>query len=245
MKDSEDAVGHHLLDYLQGGRDTQIVERDDGKLLGVHGAALYFTEFDEWAPHEQEAIRCVSGRVLDVGCGAGRHAIYLQDAGLDVTGIDVSPLAIAVCRKRGLKRAGVMSAARLASTLGKFDSIVMLDGNFGLLGDHHQARWLLRRLWNMTSREGRIITGTYDPSLQADASDCAYAQRNSERGNLPGLLRLRVRYRDYGTGWFDYLVASQSDMKAILSGTGWQVDRFIETGDRRYSAIIRKELAGA
>ncbi len=46
----------------------------------------------------------VNGRVLDVGCGAGRHSLYLQKKGFDVLGIDVSPLAVKVCRLKGVKK---------------------------------------------------------------------------------------------------------------------------------------------
>jgi 2-polyprenyl-3-methyl-5-hydroxy-6-metoxy-1,4-benzoquinol methylase len=51
----------------------------------------------------------VKGRVLDIGCGAGRHSLYLQNQGFQVLGIDNSPLAVKVAKLRGLKRVKVMS----------------------------------------------------------------------------------------------------------------------------------------
>ncbi|HDO42228.1 MAG TPA: methyltransferase domain-containing protein [Candidatus Bathyarchaeota archaeon] len=57
---------------------------------------------------EQEAMKFIRGRVLDIGCGAGRHSIYLQNKGFNVIGIDISPLAIKVCRLRGLKKAEII-----------------------------------------------------------------------------------------------------------------------------------------
>jgi 2-polyprenyl-3-methyl-5-hydroxy-6-metoxy-1,4-benzoquinol methylase len=45
----------------------------------------------------EEAMQFVKGRVLDVGCGEGRHSLYLQEKWFDVLGIDISPLAIKVC----------------------------------------------------------------------------------------------------------------------------------------------------
>jgi 2-polyprenyl-3-methyl-5-hydroxy-6-metoxy-1,4-benzoquinol methylase len=70
-------------------------------------------------------MRFVKGRVLDIGCGAGRVALYLQKKGFDVSGIDVSPLAVKVCKLRGLKKARVLSISNIGAKLGKFDTLLM------------------------------------------------------------------------------------------------------------------------
>jgi len=70
---------------------------------------MYFSTFEEWWLIEKKAMEFVKGKVLDIGCGAGRHSIYLQEKGFDVTGIDISPLAVKVCRLRGLKKTEVYS----------------------------------------------------------------------------------------------------------------------------------------
>jgi len=62
---------------------------------------MYFRSFAEWSVQEQQAIEYVSGRVLDVGCGAGRHCLYLQSTGLEVVGVHLSPLAVEVSRDAG------------------------------------------------------------------------------------------------------------------------------------------------
>src|SRR5919106_2020681 len=90
-----DAFGSMLLDHLEGKEDVhEIVERDDGF---VSAARLnYFAPVRRWPPVERRALRFVRGRVLDVGCGAGRVAVELQDRGHDVVAIDVSPGALEV-----------------------------------------------------------------------------------------------------------------------------------------------------
>jgi 2-polyprenyl-3-methyl-5-hydroxy-6-metoxy-1,4-benzoquinol methylase len=42
-------------------------------------------------------------RILDVGCGTGVNALFLRDAGHDVTGIDLSPIAIEKYRAKGFE----------------------------------------------------------------------------------------------------------------------------------------------
>ena len=79
------------------------MERDDGLISTNLGPARYFSTLADWNPEEKRAARLVRGRVLDVGCGAGRFALYLQMLGLPVTAIDNSSGAVKVCRLRGVK----------------------------------------------------------------------------------------------------------------------------------------------
>ncbi len=61
---------------------------------------------------------------------------------------------------------------------------------------------------------------------------------------VPGQLRLRVKFMQYATDWHDYLYVSKPEMKAVLSGTGWKIKRFIDAKGHRknglYIAIITK-----
>lgn len=97
IEDRQDAFGHEIYDYFNGKGGYEIIERDDGYFSPSPGPEPYFREYEEWPEAEKEAMKHVTGRVLDVGCGAGRHSLYLQAQGLDVVGIDNSPLAIKVC----------------------------------------------------------------------------------------------------------------------------------------------------
>jgi 2-polyprenyl-3-methyl-5-hydroxy-6-metoxy-1,4-benzoquinol methylase len=108
LEPEEDAYGQEVWAYYQGKEASEIVERDDGYIGASGGAKIYFSEYEDWNPIEKEAMEYVKGRILEIGCGAGRHSLYLQKKGFDVLGIDNSPLAIKVCKLRGLKKAKVM-----------------------------------------------------------------------------------------------------------------------------------------
>ena len=125
LKKCQDAYGQAMHDYYHGGDGYEVIERDDGYFGVSSGPPMYLAEYKDWPPHQKRAIERARGRVLDVGCGAGRVALRLQDKGLDVLGVDISPLAVEVCRKRGLKRAKVLSATQISRRLGEFDTIVM------------------------------------------------------------------------------------------------------------------------
>ena len=237
---AEDAYGAAVRDYWRGKGGYEVVERDDGSIDYSSGPPAYFAEYDEWPPHQREAIGYARGRVLDIGCGAGRHSLYLQKRGHDVVGIDISPAAIEVCRERGLESAFVSSITRIGSDLGTFDTVLMLGNNFGLFGGYARARWLLRRFKAITPTGGRIIAESLDPYDTDNPDHFAYHELNRSRGRMAGQLRLRVRYRTFKTPWFDYLIVSRGEMEDILKGTGWAVSRFLQDEGGPYIAVIER-----
>lgn len=243
MEDRQDAYGHQMYDYLRKIREvSEIVERDDG-FFGVSTGAKYcFSEYSSWHDRERKAMRYVTGRVLDVGCGAGRVSLYLQKKGFDVLGLDVSPQAIRVCKIRGIKNARVMPITKISSKLGRFDTVIMFGNNFGLFGSRKRAKWLLKRFHRMTTEHARIVAETLDPYNTNDPAHLHYHKLSRRRGRMAGQLRIRVRYREYATPWFDYLLVSKREMRDILKGTGWRLKRTLDSSrSPAYIAVIEKK----
>jgi SAM-dependent methyltransferase len=233
-----------VWDYFTQQTGCEVIERDDGYIDPSDAAPrFYFAPFRDWPGVEKKAIRYVKGRVLDVGCGAGRVAVYLQDyRKLDVTGIDISPLAIKVSRLRGLKKTRVLAFEDIDFEPGSFDSAIMFGNNFGLFGNRSKAKRLLRRLFKMTSDEGVIIGESADPYRTNNPDHLLYHERNRARGWMPGQVRIRVRYRTYVGKWFDYLLVSPNEMRDIAKDTGWTVRRFIQSEESPlYIGILWKK----
>jgi len=240
MKKREDAYGREVYDHFKHGTGYEIVERDDGLISISSGPAAYFTEYRDWGPHLKKAIALARGRALDVGCGAGRHSLYLQKKGHEVLGIDTSPLAARVARLRGVKRVKVMPVTQVGSRLGMFDAVVMFGNNFGLFESGKRAKWLLGRLRTITNEDARIIVESADPYRTTDRCHLDYHKLNRRRGRMSGQLRLRVRYQTYATPWFDYLLVSPDEMKTLLEGTGWRVAKLFRSKGPAYSAVIER-----
>jgi SAM-dependent methyltransferase len=228
-----------LLALVEGNsRAKEIIERDDGFLEAT--ATSYLDPFRRWPAHQRRALRFVRGRVLDVGAGAGRVALELQDRGHDVVAIDISPLAVEVCRRRGVRDARVLRFEDVDQSVGVIDTVVMFGNNFGLFGSPAKAGRMLRRLHRLTSEDARIVAesrGVYDTE---DPDHLAYHERNRRRGRMAGQLRLRVRYRSAVTPWFDYLIVSPDEMRELVAGTGWQVARLIPGEGGMFAAVIDK-----
>jgi SAM-dependent methyltransferase len=239
MKPELDAYGQEIWNCYKGNSTYEIVEREDG-LIDLGSALPYFQERDQWLAHEREAIQRAHGAVLDVGCGAGRVALYLQQQGHKVLAIDNSPLAVKVTKLRGVKAARVLSIADIRTLRGPFGAIVMYGNNFGLFGGMTKARRLLAMMDRITSPDANIIAAASDPYRTSDPIHLAYHKRNRDRGRMAGQVRLRIRYRQFRGGWFDYLFASPGEVRSIVEKTGWTVSEFLESPGPGYAVILKK-----
>lgn len=242
LKDEEDAYGHILHDYYNGKGAFEIIERDDGLFEATRDPRFYFSLYLDWPSLEQQALQYVQGDVLDIGCGAGRHALYLQLQGHEIVGIDVSPLAIEVCKQRGLRNAFIMSLDDLDSELGIFDTILLLGGNFGLLGNPEKAKEILYTLSELSSAEGKIIAQSLDPHQTSEKYHLDYHQKNREQGKMAGQTRIRIRYKKYVTSWIEFLLVSPEEMEELVVDTDWHVKELLQEDNcSRYFAILSKE----
>jgi SAM-dependent methyltransferase len=240
MTRDQDAHGQAMLDFLDGRPAFELIERDDGFISPSGGPEAYFTEPASWGQHAKKALKHVRGRVLDVGCGAGRVALHLQELGHEVVGIDISPGAVETSKRRGVKDAREMSITQIGSELGYFETIVLFGNNFGLFGNEKRARWLFRRLHSLTTDAGRILAECLDPYQTDEERHLAYHERNRSRGRMGGQIRVRARYLDYRTPWFDWLLVSAEELRGLIEGTGWQLENLYQSDDPTYAVVFGK-----
>ena len=241
-----DGYGELLLAALEEDDLVEVVERDDGFIMSSRfGPEAYLAPYRKWPSRQRRALRLARGRVLDVGAGAGRVALHLQEKHYEVVSIDASPGAVETCKRRGVRDARLLRVEDVDESLGIFDTVVMYGNNLGLLASRPKGRRLLKRLHSVTSDRARILGETLDPYTTKDRVHLGYHERNRKRGRMSGQIRIRIRYRDVATLWFDYLFLSRPELEELLQGTGWRLARTLEDEDGSragiYIGVIEKE----
>jgi SAM-dependent methyltransferase len=240
---SSDAFGQEMWAFFRGGSASEIVERDDGYIDSAPSAGSYFAEFAQWPRRQREAISNISypASVLDIGCGAGRVALYLQGRGIRVTAIDSSPLAIKLCKRRGVKNARVLPIEHIDRLRrGAFDSVVMFGNNFGLFGTPSRAQRLLKILHRVTTPAAVILAEATDPYRTKHPDHLRYQARNRSRGRMPGQVRIRIRFQSHATPWFDFLSLSPRELGVTVRGSGWKVAKLMQDGTHAYVGVLKK-----
>jgi SAM-dependent methyltransferase len=229
-----DAFGAMLLACHETGATPgtvfELVERDDG-YLDPMDTTFYFAPPERWGALDHWACARAlerGGRALDVGAGAGRHTLYLQERGLEAVALDVSVLAGDVCRRRGVRQVFTGSVFDLARAephpSHPFDTFLLMGNNLGLLGGAAQAPRFLAALAALARPDARLIGAGIDPYRTTNALHLAYHARNRALGRLGGQIRMRIRHKDLATDWFDYLFATTDEPRGLLQGTPWRLE---------------------
>jgi len=227
---------------LVGGRlprpVIEIIERDDGLINGAP-AEHYLDGPEQWEPYDHRAVHRASGAVLDVGVGGGRIALALQERGVSVTGLDISPGAVRVAQARGVRDVVCATVDEHVGQGARYDTFLLLGNNLGLLEGRGRAPEFLAALAAMARPGAQIIAQGTDPYGTTDPLHLTYHERNRRRGRLGGQLRLRLRYRELSTGWFDYLVCSTDELGQIVAGTPWRLVDIDNADAPFYLATLR------
>lgn len=232
-----DVFGHMLLDTAAEQETWEIIERDDG-FVSARSAEVYFDDYNHWPAVEKTAIRLAKGKVLDIGCGAGKHALHLQQQGIEVLAVDSSRGAVIAARHRGVRNAMILPLQELPSNEGPFDTVLILGNSFSFLGPTTRLKATLAQLHELTSAGGMILATIRDPQATG------IAQRSISgwhaRSGYHWESRIRIRYRQLVSGWHDYLILDEARLRDILPGTGWELRDTLQD-EGCYLAVLHKE----
>lgn len=166
-----DIFGKALLDYFNGNHteniitSTNISEDDDMPL------DFLFRDYNSMGKLEQKALQLAKGRVLDVGCGAGIHSLYLQNKGFDVKAIDVSKGAVEVAQKLGVKNVALTG---ILDETEKFDTILLMMNGTGIFQELSKTPYYLKHLKSLLNPGGQILADSTDIKYMYEDEDGGY-----------------------------------------------------------------------
>ena len=127
--------------------------------------SIFFRSYKNMLKYEKIALRESQGKVLDLGCGAGCHALYLQGRGLDVTGVEISKKSAKVAQKRGVEK--VINEDWRNLSLKNFDTVLVLMNGMGLAESPAELKIMFRKLKGFLRKSGSILI---------DSTDVTYAK---------------------------------------------------------------------
>lgn len=199
----KDIFGQAMAAYFHDKDETDIIVHSPDFDDDVIPVPYLFRDFKEMPSLEQVALKQCKGKVLDAGCGAGSHALYLQnEAKLEVMAIDTSKGAIEICKERGIKNAFQQDFFQLKDE--KFDTILLLMNGSGIVGKLNKLDNFFNQLRNLLILNGQVLI---------DSSDLSYLLDLEEDGgvwidpNEPyyGELRFSISYKKQQSDAFDWL----------------------------------------
>lgn len=197
LTEREDPMGAAIRDYFRQGKSAQLKVLsslfDDDEMPVAH----LFRSYDEMPPLEQRALNEARGKVLDVGAGAGCHALALQERGFDVTAVDISPLGCETMKERGVANVECVNIFNQRFQE-RFDTLLLLMNGTGIAGK-------LSRLKQLMNPGAQILI---------DSSDLRYVYED-ENGVLDvdldgayyGEVDYQMTYRNIKGKRFDWLYA--------------------------------------
>ncbi|MBI3271658.1 MAG: class I SAM-dependent methyltransferase [Planctomycetes bacterium] len=242
---AHDLFGDLLVDHHEGLRRPHRIRRDDGYVEVLQDAGGYFASPPEWPEPERRAVLGLTGRVADLGAGAGRAAVALRERGVAVTVVDVSPGALSVCRARGVRDTRRQSVLDLELPEASYDGALLLGQNLGLAGTLRRLPAMLREVARVLRPGGLLVATSINWSLTADPRHLRYHAQNRTAGRYAGEVRIRVEYAGEAGPWFRWLLVRPTDLLPAAARAGL-VERYrVEREDGRYLSVLEKTAAPA
>lgn len=232
----KDLFGQALLDFQKGAFTEDIMTSTNISDDDTLPISYLFRNFKEMPKLEQKALKLAKGHVLDVGCGAGSHSLYLQEKGFQLKSIDISEGAIEVCKLRGVKNAEVKNILNETET---YDTILLLMNGTGIFQELSQLSKYLKHLKSLLHLNGQILI---------DSSDIKYMYEDEDGGfwidahaNYYGELDYYLSYKGNKQTPIKWLYLDFETLQLACETVGLQCELILEGDHFDYLAKLSLE----
>lgn len=218
----KDPLGQIILDYSKDKTDRFITVESDICDDDFIDASYLFRSYDEMPRIEQVALEHCSGTILDIGAGAGIHAKILQDKGLDVKAIDVSPGAVKYMQSQGLQ-AEVQDFFNVSE---QYDTLLMMMNGIGIAGSLKNLERTLLHAKKMMRENGQLLFDSTDIKyLYMDDDGGMWIDLNTE---YYGNFNFKMHYEGQSTDWFEWLYIDFDKLTESASKLDLKVEKLFE-----------------
>lgn len=238
LDSTSDPMGTALQEYIRKGKASKLRVLSslfDEDELPV---SLLFRKEKDMSDIERAALDLARGHVLDVGAGAGCHTLALQNKGLEVTAIDISPLSVQVQRERGVRDARLVNLFD-PTFAEQYDTILFLMNGSGIIGKLENMPAFFDKMKLLLAKGGCIYM---------DSSDLRYIFEN-EDGSMDidlnaayyGEVDYQMKYRNIAGPKFDWLYIDFETLSYYASEYGFTVTKILEGSHYDYLACIERQ----
>ena len=235
----KDLMGKAIWDFYQNKSADDLLTETSISEIDELPVEYFFRDFDEMNLLEQKALELSTGKILDIGAGAGSHSLYLQnEKKLEVFALDNSPKSVEVCQLRGVKN--VWCSDILDFPVQTFDTILLLMNGTGIFESLDKIDLYLEKLQSLLNENGQILI---------DSTDILYMYDRDEDG---GVMVPADRY--YGE--VDYFIHYQLDtenptkwlyldfetFKRAAENNGLEIEKILQEEDSYLAKLTKKDL---
>lgn len=237
-KNNPDIFGNAIKAFFEHGDEEDILVHSPDFDDDVIPVAYLFRSYKQMPPLEKKALDLCKGRVLDVGCGAGSHSLYLeQEKKLNVTAIDTSKGAVDVCLKRGLTDVRNISFEDLSEE--KYNTILLLMNGTGIVGKMNNLDTFFQKLKSLLQPGGQVLIDSSDLIYLFDAEEDGGVWVDAA-GGYYGELNYSLSYKGKTSAEFDWLYLDFDSLSLAGAKNGFYCE-LLKEGDH-YDYLARLTL---
>ncbi len=229
-------MGRAIWDYYHNEDPQDLQTETSISELDELPVDYLFRDFEEMNDIEQKALQLSKGKVLDIGTGAGSHALYLQnERNLDVLALDISPKSVDVCRLRGIKNAVCKNMLDLSGET--FDTILLLMNGTGIFESLAKIDVYLQKLHTLLSENGQILIDSTDIlyMFDRDKDGGVYIPAGGYYGELDYV----VHYKGESEEPITWLYLDFNTLKNAVENNGFKIEKVVKDEDA-YLAKLTK-----
>jgi len=218
----KDPIGDAILEYAKTKKPADIIVSADLCDDDIIPVEVLFRQYDEMPNIEQKALTLSRGRILDVGAGAGPHALYLMNQGLKVMAIDTSEGAVQHLKQQGID-AQRMDIHALKNE--KFDTILLLMNGIGIAGTLDKLPKFLMHLKSLLNPKGQILCDSSDVAFLYEEEDGSYWM--DLNAGYYGNFKFQMHYKKASNDVFDWLYVDYDNLHKAATACGFTSKRIV------------------